>query len=379
MIERNNMRNLFNKLKNFIIKRTDFDPISKETIKNWIFSKENILLKILISFLSILLICIGISKTYDYFYQKQLQKNKEINIVFNTDLLYKDITKVSIYSAMKSKKLDSIYNINVLCVDMTKTQCEEFNMFNDKRNVHINVIPLNSELLKNIGNYEIRHYVTRTDLFKFLFPDILKNLDKVLYIDGDTLILKDLSTLYNTDIRKYRLAAVKKLNGEEKHYYIFSNSYFTLDLFFENPEYNCGVMLLNLKKFREEKLSEKLIIAKNRDTLKKLHTQTSFNEVIPYNTTKHLSPIYNTCSRWDLTDKNISEFKMIFKPFVGRRIKTVKEYNRTRVILHYAGRKKPWNTEDVRLFKRWWKYANKINPNWQYGKDFLNITEVKDQ
>lgn len=46
---------------------------------------------------------------------------------------------------------------------------------------------------------------------KFEIGNILKDIDKVLYIDGDTLILKDLYNLYNIDISNVYCACVKDM------------------------------------------------------------------------------------------------------------------------------------------------------------------------
>ena len=72
-----------------------------------------------------------------------------------------------------------------------------------------------------------------------------ETIDKILYLDGDTIVRGNLSELWNTDISEYILAASieptvdrerKKQLGLEKL-----------------PYYNAGILLINLKKWREEK------------------------------------------------------------------------------------------------------------------------------
>ena len=102
----------------------------------------------------------------------------------------------------------------------TKSDLYDFeNRFNDK----IEKIRYNNYLLnmsKNI-NYKtylnILHfnfddsnpYVTSAAIFKFDIANILSDYNKVLYIDCDTIILKDLTELFEINLNDYYVAVVK--------------------------------------------------------------------------------------------------------------------------------------------------------------------------
>lgn len=292
-----------------------------------------------------------------YYYHKN-NSNFDVNILFNTDKNYKEYTKVAIKSAIENKKPESIYHINILCVDIPQNECDEFYSLK-KNNVEIKVLPANKKTLENIGNYEIFHYVTRTDLFKFLFSELFKD-DKMLYIDSDTLILKDLRNLYNTDISKYYLGAVMKLEPDKVY----------------DPEtdeekdvrfYNCGVLLLNLKKFREKNISYNLINTKNEDEYKDYQTQRVFNTLITLDEIKVLSPIYNNIGRWN--DEYIKDYNYTkdYFPF-SLKYPTIKTLDKNSVIIHYSGTDKPWIGGKVKYAGKWWKYARMINPDWKPEK-----------
>lgn len=79
------------------------------------------------------------------------------------------------------------------------------------------------------------------------------NLDKILYIDSDTLVRDDLTTLYNTDVSKYAMGAVRDMAPVEipnnpNGIYVreFQEKYLKNNLYI-----NSGVLLLNLPKMRE--------------------------------------------------------------------------------------------------------------------------------
>lgn len=74
-----------------------------------------------------------------------------------------------------------------------------------------------------------------------LLADLTDAPDKILYLDADVMANKDISALYDMDIRKYCYAAARDYYGK----------------FLVNPRYiNAGVLLLNLQKIRQTRLFE---------------------------------------------------------------------------------------------------------------------------
>ena len=80
-----------------------------------------------------------------------------------------------------------------------------------------------------------------------------RDIDKLLYLDSDTLICRDISELFNIDISDYVLAAVRdlapvtdKYNPAGVRVRKFSEEYLN-----NGPYVNSGVLLMNLKKMAE--------------------------------------------------------------------------------------------------------------------------------
>ncbi|HMB65256.1 MAG TPA: glycosyltransferase [Patescibacteria group bacterium] len=82
-------------------------------------------------------------------------------------------------------------------------------------------------------------------------PEFVKNekVDKFLYLDCDTVTLGDLSVLYEKSIEQKALAAVKDSMSKE-----ILRIYFYPGL---KDYFNSGVMLINLKKWKQFNLKEK--------------------------------------------------------------------------------------------------------------------------
>lgn len=276
---------------------------------------------------------------------------KPINIVFTTDINYKNYLKTTINSAVKNKNKDSVYNINIIGVDLNNEQLKVFKSF-ESDNVHINLMPLPLNMLNGIGMYKIDYHVTRADLFKFLMPDLFPNLDKILYIDVDTVILKDLSDLYNTNIGNKYIGVVHKSDSvfiwEKRLWYWVHKPYY---------EYNCGVILYNLKQWRKKNLKNLLIENKNTDQYKGLMSQYTFNNVITKENVFYLSPIYNVLIQWDKELFERNNFKKAYKPYLNK-INSIDELYENAVIIHYADKIKPWDAEGKKIHyvDLWEKY-----------------------
>ena len=297
-------------------------------------------------------------------YTIKINSNKHVHIIFSTDQNYKEYTKVAIKSAISTKHPKSIYHINVLCVDIPENECKEFENFAEE---NASVVTVNKKIsyISHIGNYEIDHYVTRTDLFKFVFDEIFTDIDKALYIDSDTLILKDLRKLYNTDISNKYLAAVKKIEPEKAYRSGFIGKYFIRYEYY----YNCGVLLMNLDKIRKDNIQRKLISSKNDDMIRDLQTQRVYNIVIPLKTIKQLPPIYNDVARYDNDYIDTRQYKFFRTYFPFSLIyRNIEEVDKSAVIVHYAGKRKPWYGIQTKYYDTWWKYAKSINPNWKIIK-----------
>ena len=95
-------------------------------------------------------------------------------------------------------------------------------------------------------------YIPRIVTAKLLIPTLLSDdIDKALYLDGDTLILSDVKELYNENIENY-IASMGIDNGdyadrEINNYPVTQPCYF-----------NAGVILFNLSKWREMNITEQM-------------------------------------------------------------------------------------------------------------------------
>lgn len=269
--------------------------------------------------------------------------SNNINFVYITDDNYVDLTLMSICSLFENKDKESKYNVSVLCIFDKKESVNKFD--NQIYSYDIKLIDATKYLSSYKNVFPQHRHVSSAALLKFFLPSIFPDYEKILYIDGDTIIQKDLSDLYNTAIEDKYAAVVKDT------------------IFFANPKhmrvakiknefyFNSGVLLFNLSKFREDDITNKLIEYKrNNDT--NFMDQDAFNAVLGHNViyvswkynflpfyTKRLNPISLSCVYdYDFRDKKIEDI--------------VNEA----IILHLGGPDKPWKYNKGSLSKICFKY-----------------------
>ena len=131
-------------------------------------------------------------------------------------------------------------------------------------------------------------------------------LNKILYLDSDILVLTDISECWGIDINKFAIAAVPSQNKKR-------SLVLNID---ENRYFNSGVLLINLKYWRENNLTLKFIdFIKNHSHLIKFWDQDVLNRVCG-DSVLFIDEKWNYCGLYsDENDVNILHFVGMHKPW----------------------------------------------------------------
>jgi len=187
--------------------------------------------------------------------------------------------------------------------------------------------------------------------FRLLIPDKMKAYDKVLYLDADMIVKKDIYDLYNEDIGDCILGAVRDIGILS-----FAMEYKDTRRVLKNivrikniyHYFNAGVMVINVKKLAcEYSFAQLLQIAVSR----KWPTvdQDVLNHLFE-GKTKILNMSWNVM--FDYMDRMRMTRKLSTKYYI--------EYIEARKhphIIHYAGSPKPWQDPDADFGEYFWEYA----------------------
>lgn len=178
---------------------------------------------------------------------------------------------------------------------------------------------------------------------RIFLPELLdENIDRVLYLDTDTIVCGDITELFSVDLTNHSLAACMDFMG-------FSDKVFKRLGYPSDYGYICsGVMVFNLNYFRAHNLTEKIL-----DFARKHAGEITFPDQDAINAACHKSmkllPL-----KFDMLPPFFAN-----ETFVKQHEEEVKEMLADPRIIHYAGCN-PWKKESRhRHFyeSEFWKYA----------------------
>ena len=166
---------------------------------------------------------------------------------------------VDLYSLLETNK--TIKKIYLLLETDNADNVPMLNKLIQKYSVEFILINFNNIFDKLVAEGNInRDTIYSNFCFARLALPYLIEEDKILYIDTDAIVLKDISRIWHLDINNYYLA------GCRDYGVLTDDTYTRLGI---NGKYvNSGFILLNLKKIREDKVADKWFSFINTHELK---------------------------------------------------------------------------------------------------------------
>ena len=133
----------------------------------------------------------------------------KVSVAFITDRHYVIPTVVAVTSLLCNKKPDTYYDIYIIAADLSNEEIEKFyELGGSSAGIHI----IKSSLERFKGMHESTSgYITFAVYLKFDLPDLIPDQDKVLYLDSDIIIQKDLSGFFEKDIKDYYAGVIKDI------------------------------------------------------------------------------------------------------------------------------------------------------------------------
>jgi lipopolysaccharide biosynthesis glycosyltransferase len=208
---------------------------------------------------------------------------------------------------------------------------------------------------EDVAAAPITHHVSIATYFRFFAPKLLPDsIEKVLYLDADLLVRKNISALWSTPLgpEEYVAAVNECVSAEHKK---------LIGIKEDSPYFNAGVMLVHLKKWREENISDSAIkyIANNPSRI--VYWDQDVMNVLFEGKWRSLNYCWNV-SHFFYTNSIDSEYFNLSKEDYVR-IKT------DPYILHFSGHVKPWNYKaDHPLKKEYYTYLE--STPWRGFKGF---------
>ena len=163
---------------------------------------------------------------------------------------------------------------------------DEIPYLKDNRIEFINVNKLPEYITKESPNYNTKY--SKLSYLRCYFSKVLKE-DKILYLDADTLVVDNIEKLWDIDLDI--LAGVHEGGEWNKHLWTYG---------LDNTYINSGVLLMNLKGIREERLDDSMIYLLNNNRFA-FPDQDVIN-LVCRNRIHYLSNIYNSAETTGIVD-----------------------------------------------------------------------------
>ena len=254
-----------------------------------------------------------------------MKETTSYNILCATDDNYAPYCGIMLTSLFENNK-ELNFCIYILVEQLSNKSKNEFATLARIYNQRIEIITVDSDKLKDCPMHD-DDYVSLVTYYRLLAPQLLpQEIDKLLYLDSDMIIDRSIESLYNTDIENYAIAAA--LDED----YMNEEKYKRLEYAFEKKYFNAGVLLINLKYWRDNKVMQRCFeyIKGNANKLI-FHDQDTLNFVLKDEKKEiHIKNNFQT---------GFIHKKRNVEPGL---INDINESVVAPVVIHYTGLNKPW-------------------------------------
>ena len=258
------------------------------------------------------------------------KKDKTIHIFYACDDGFVKFTIVSLFSMMQNASRKHQYHIHVLHTNIEPATEQRMLAMADEC-FEISFDNVSGYLDQLCEKLPLRDYYSNTTYYRMFIADMFPEIDKAIYIDSDTVVQGDISELYGVDLKDCDVAAChEQAMVQEDVYGTYVEKCLGLD---RNRFFNAGVLLINCKSFRENKILERFV---------------------------KLLGVYDCRVTQDEDYLNIiCADRVLFLPqtwnseVFGEMLDAPENCN----IIHYIMVAKPWHFADCRLGDIFWRYA----------------------
>lgn len=259
--------------------------------------------------------------------------NREIPIFFTIDDSYAPFLAVALNSAIKNSDPQRNYKAIVLYQDLGADNISRLQSLQTE-NFKIELMPIraNMEALDDRMSNRLRcDYFTLTIYFRLFIPSMFPQYDKGIYIDSDVVLTDDIAKLFDIDIGENYIGACNDLSIADIPPLV---AYTEKAVGVNAKEYiNSGVLLMNLKKMRDDDLEGHFL-----SLLNKYH----FDSIAPdqdYLNAMCNGKIYYLEEKWDTMPNDA-------KPMLTETS-----------LIHYNLFSKPWCYDGIQYEEQFWNYA----------------------
>jgi len=258
-----------------------------------------------------------------------MENNDVIKIVLAADDNYAQHLGVAMTSILENHKNGQKIEFYILDCNIKNVNLEKIKQIGFTYKVNLFFYKISGRLS---NDYPEMNHLSRATYSRIFIPELLPlDVKKVLYLDVDLVVLEDISELYNIDLDNFSVGAVRDVMSKE-----ILRIYFDREV---SDYFNAGVLLINLEKWRQKKITEKSLEFARLNRKRIVRADQDILNCLLKND-------------WLPLDK---KFNLDLK-----RSKLNSEPKNDTVILHYSDKAKPWQYIFYgKSQKYYWQYLKK--------------------
>lgn len=216
----------------------------------------------------------------------------------------------------------------------------------------VHFLKMNEDDFKDLT---LSSWVTVQAWFRIKLPQLRTDLDRILYLDCDTLVRGNLDELFSCNLDNKFLAGVKDVWGVDKYVKRLNMK--------SNVYVNSGMLLFNCEYCRNNDFFDKVVsFAKNNAKIIEFCDQDSINKIADENKLV-LNPKYNFMDTW---------WRGGYYEFEGEEEADYLKAKENPVIVHLTGLKPAFKGCKNKYKEEWWEYAKKTSIYEELLKDYQN-------
>lgn len=259
--------------------------------------------------------------------------SKEIPIFFSIDDNYAPLLAVALNSAIKNADKSRKYKAFVLYKDLSDENIDRIKRLQtDYFAIEIVAMENSFNMLDDRMSNRLRcDYFTLTIYFRLFIPNMFTQYDKGIYIDSDVVFTDDIGKMFDIDLKDNLIGGCTDLSIADTPPLV---EYTEKAIGVKNGEYiNSGVLLMNLKKLREENFESHFLNLLNTYQFENVAPDQDYINAICNGRILYLDNAFNTMPN-------------------NQRPKSVKTN-----IIHYNLFEKPWCYSNIQYEEEFWNYA----------------------
>ena len=260
-------------------------------------------------------------------------ETKIIPIFFATDDNYVPFLAVSIKSLLDNASKEYFYNIHILTDGISEENKREL-----QKHMSVNSKLIFDDVSNHVSRIKsrldatLRDYYTASIFYRLFIAALYPEYKKAIYLDCDITVIDDISKMYQIDLGDNIFGVVTDdVIASVEQFKVYAREGVGVD---DNKYFNSGVLLMNLEKYREEKIKERFVYL-----------------LVKYN--------FETAAPDQDYLNVLCKDKVLYLEKGWDRMSTDENYDGDLHIIHYNNFRKPWYYDNVPYEKYFWEYAPK--------------------